>query len=159
MLGALYLLPLDRAMTKLESKGGVLYRRFMDDFIILAKTKRKFRQAILSMHKVLESLKLSLHPVKRCIGRTEKGFDFLGYQVHPGRKLRPSAVSLHRLTKRARQLYEQGVTEERLRQYVTRWHRWLHGGLDGLAAYKGGVTKYWVYVLKRLHITGAMVRT
>jgi len=28
-----------------------------------------------------------------------------------------------------------------------------------LAAYKGGVTKYWVYVLKRLHITGAMVRT
>jgi len=73
-----------------------------------------------------------------------------------------SAVSLHRLTERARRLYEQGVTEERLRQYVTRWHRWLHGGLDGLdglAAYKGGVTKYWIYVLKALHITGAMVRT
>ena len=70
-----------------------------------------------------------------------------------------SAVSLHRLTERARRLYEQGVTEKRLRQYVTRWHRWLHGGLDGLAAYKGGVTKYWVYDLKNLHITEAMVHT
>ena len=159
LLGALYLHPLDRAMMALERKGGVLYRRFMDDFIILAKTRRKFRQAIARMHKVLAILKLSLHPVKRYIGRTEKGFDFLGYQIHPSRKLRPSAVSLQRLTQRARQLYERGVSVERLRQYVTRWHRWLHGNLADLVTTKGGITRYWVYVLKHLNITGATIKT
>ncbi|MEI7824919.1 MAG: reverse transcriptase domain-containing protein [Chlorobiaceae bacterium] len=159
LLGALYLLPLDRAMMKLETKGGVLYRRFMDDFIIHAKTKRKFRHAIVRMHKVLNSLKLRLHPVKRFIGRTEKGFDFLGYQVHPNRKLHPSAVSLQRLTERARRLYERGASIERLRQYVIRWHRWLHGNLGDLVTTKGGITRYWIYVLKRLDITGATIST
>ncbi len=58
-------------------------------------------------------------------------------------------------------MYEvrRGVSEERLRQYVIRWHRWLHGGLDGMVSTKGGTTKYWVYVLKHLHITGATVQT
>ena len=110
------------------------------------------------VHEVLSSLLLVLHPVKRFIGRTVKSFDFLGYQIHPKRKLRPSAVSLHRLTERARQLYEREASIKRLWQYVIRWHRWLHGGLDGMVSYKGGITKYWVYVLKHLHITGATVQ-
>jgi hypothetical protein len=96
--------------------------------------------------------------VRRFIGRTSKGFDFLGYQVQPGRKLRPSATSLHRLTERARRLYEQGASIKRLRQYVTRWYRWLLGGLDDLVSKKGGLTRYRVYVLKHLHISGAKVR-
>ena len=158
LLGALYLHPLDEAMLEWERKGRILYRRFMDDFVILASSRHVLRKAIRKVHEVLYSLMLVLHPVKRFIGRTVKSFDFLGYQIHPNRKLRPSAVSLHRLTERARQLYERGVSEERLRQYVIRWHRWLHGGLDGMVSYKGGITKYWVYVLKHLHITGATVQ-
>ncbi|NTU54157.1 MAG: hypothetical protein HGA97_10765 [Chlorobiaceae bacterium] len=97
----------------------------------------------------------TLHPVKRFIGRTEKGFDFLGHQIHPDRKLRPSATGLHRMTERARRLYEQGASITRLWQYVTRWHRWILGGLDTLVTTKGGVTRYWVYVLKHLHISGS----
>ncbi|NTU68892.1 MAG: hypothetical protein HGB02_08440 [Chlorobiaceae bacterium] len=159
LLGALYLYPLDKAMEQPEKKGRILYRRFMDDFIILAKSRHTFKSAIRTVHRVLADLKLTLHPVKRFIGRTEKGFDFLGYQIHPDRKLCPSATSLHRLTERARRLYEQGASIKRLRQYVTRWHRWLLGGLDELVTTKGGVTKYWVYVLKHLHISGATVRT
>ena len=27
-----------------------------------------------------------------------------------------------------------------------------------MVSYKGGITKYWVYVLKHLHITGATVQ-
>ena len=39
----------------------------------------------------------------RCfIGRTTHGFDFLGYTIHPQRRLRPSSVSLERLLARAR---------------------------------------------------------
>jgi hypothetical protein len=60
----------------------------------------------------------------------------------------------YRLTERARRLYEQGASIARLRQYVTRWHRWLLGGLDDLVSKKGGLTRYWVYLLKHLHIHG-----
>ena len=41
---------------------------------------------------------------------------------------------------RARRLYEQGGSKERLWEYVTRWYRWLHGGLKGLVTRKGGDT-------------------
>jgi hypothetical protein len=158
LLGALYLHPLDMAMEEIGRNSRILYRRFMDDFVILAESRHQLRRAIRTVHRVLADLKLTLHPVKRFIGRTSKGFDFLGYQVQPGRKLRPSATSLHRLTERARRLYEQGASIVRLRQYVTRWHRWLRGGLDDLVSKKGGSTRYRVYVLKHLHVTGATVR-
>ena len=74
------------------------------------------------------------------------------------RKLHPAATSLHRLTERARRLYKQEASLTRLRQYVTRWHRWLMGGLGDMVTRKGGSTRYWVYVLKQLNITGAKVR-
>jgi len=42
------------------------------------------------------------------------GFDFLGYRLHPVRRLRPSVESINRLKIRARRLYEQGASVERL---------------------------------------------
>ena len=95
------------------------------------------------------SLMLTLHLVKRFIGRTEKGFDFLGYKIHPNRKLRPSRVSLHRLTERARQLYEREASIKRLWQYVIRWHRWLHGGLDDMVSTS----------IRRQNILGLCIKT
>ena len=57
---------------------------------------------------------------KRFMGRTSDGFDFLGYRLHPNRRLRPSFESMRRLSERARRLYEQGASLPRLRLYVTR---------------------------------------
>ncbi len=51
-------------------------------------------------------------------------------------------------------LYEQGADARRLRQYVTRWTRWLWGALHGMVSRKGGVKRYMVYVLKQLQISG-----
>ncbi|WP_081423677.1 reverse transcriptase domain-containing protein [Pelodictyon luteolum] len=152
LLLAIYSHPLDKAIEQPEKKGRILYRRFMDDFIILAKSRHTFKSAIRTVHCVQSDLKLTLHPVKRFISRTENGFDFLGYQIHPDRRLRPSATSLHLITEHARRLYEHGASIMRLRQYVTRWHRWLLGGLDKLATTKGSGTRYWIFVLKRLDI-------
>ena len=73
-------------------------------------------------------------------------------------KLRPSAESLRRLVVRAGRLYEQGGDIGRLWQYVTRWTRWLWGALDGLISRKGGVKRYWVYVLIKLRIRGINLR-
>ncbi|WP_409199221.1 hypothetical protein [Methanospirillum lacunae] len=40
---------------------------------------------------------MQVHKKKRCIGQTIQGFDFLGYTIHPFRRLRPSGESTRRL--------------------------------------------------------------
>ena len=42
------------------------------------------------MHQILEVLEITVHPDKRFIGKTIRGFDFLSIQFQQGRKLRPS---------------------------------------------------------------------
>jgi RNA-directed DNA polymerase len=158
LLAALYLTPLDRAMERLEKKGGIRYVRFMDDFVIFAPTRWRLRAAICQMHALLRGLKLRIHPDKRFIGKTQKGFDLLGYHFRPRRKLQPALQSRNRLIERARRLHERGADEHRLRQYVQRWFAWLHGGLRARVGFKGGFKRIWVYVLKRLHLSGYRVR-
>jgi hypothetical protein len=154
LLGALYLLPLDDVMQGLAAKNGIYYLRFMDDMVILAKTRWHLRTAIRELIRVTLSLGLELHREKRFIGRIDNGFDFLGYRIHPCRKLCPSAGSLQRLVTRARRLYEQGADQGRLRRYVTRWTSWLWGGLEGQVCRKGGLRHYLVFVLKELQVSG-----
>ena len=154
LLGALYLTPLDLAMVELETLLGIGYRRFMDDFVIFASTRHKLRFALRKMYAVLNLLHLDIHPDKRYIGKTIKGFDFLGYRIRPNRRLRPSTTSLYRLLERARRLHEQGANYARLWQYVNRWYLWLRGGLAGQVSMHGGITRLWVYILKQLNLSG-----
>ena len=150
ILGGLYLNPLDQIMGQDKR---LVYVRYMDDFVVLAKTRWHLKKAIARIHRTTCDLKLRLHCRFKCfIGRTANGFDFLGYTIHPQRRLRPSSVSLERLLARARRLYEQGGDKQRLWEYVTRWYRWLHGGLKGLVTRKGGIRRYYVYILRRLGI-------
>jgi len=155
LLGALYLTPLDQAMEDMERRAGIRYRRFMDDFVVFAPNRHRLRAAIRRMYAVLAPLKLDVHPEKRYIGKTAKGFDLLGYRFRLGRKLRPAAPSIDRLTTRARRLNEQGADHDRLRQYLWRWYRWLHGGLRGRVTTKGRFTRIWIRVLQHLHNDGA----
>jgi hypothetical protein len=150
LLGAVYLTPLDRAMEDAEARWGIRYQRYMDDYVIFAPTRHKLKAALRRMYTVLDQLKLSVHPDKRFIGTTRRGFDFLGYRFHPHRKLRPAVISLDRLFERARRLQEQGADLIRLRQYVQRWYGWLHGGLRGRVSTQGRFTRIWIRLLKRL---------
>jgi hypothetical protein len=139
LLGAVMLTPLDEAMQQLMRKTGIYYVRYMDDFLILAPSRRVFRRAIKCVHQVLRDLQLRLHTEKRFIGRVCRGFDFLGYRVQPGRRLRPSAESHRRLLAKFRRLYEQGASAAALWRYVARWCGWLRGGLAGLVSRQGGI--------------------
>ena len=65
-----------------------------------------------------------------------------------------TSKSLNRSIVRSRRLYEQGVDENRLRQYVQRWFSWLHGGLRNRVSMTGGFNRIWQFVLKYLNITG-----
>jgi RNA-directed DNA polymerase len=79
LLGALYLKPLDDAFS---CRDGIFYRRYMNDVVVLAKTRWQLRCAIRLVHQILSELKMQVHETKRFIGRTILGFDFLGYTIH-----------------------------------------------------------------------------
>ena len=118
----------------------------------LAKTRWSLRDAVRKMFKVTNSLGLKMHRKEKFfIGHIEKGFSFLGYQFHPGRKLRPSAESLRRLVTNARRLYEKQGDLHRLGLYVSRWTQWLWSALPGMVSTKGGIKKYFSLVSKALH--------
>ena len=75
LLGAFYLMELDRKMEKLDVK----YFRYMDDILILTPTRWKLKKAIRVLNQTFNELGLEQHPDKTLIGRVERGFDFLGY--------------------------------------------------------------------------------
>ena len=142
------LTPLDDAMVRMMHKEGIFYVRYMDDFVILAKTRHVFRRAIKCVHQVIRYLQLRLHEKKRFIGKVSEGFDFLGYTVKPGRRLRPSAENIRRLLTKFRRFYEQRASSEELWRYVARWCGWLWGGLKGLVSRKGGVRRVFIKLLR-----------
>ena len=107
----------------------VFYARFMDDWVIIAPTRWKLRKAVKIVNEVLNKLKVEKHPDKTFIGKVEKGFDFLGYNLTPGRIV-PSRSSVRKFKERIVQLYEQGVDSISIEQYILRWYKWLVSGLD-----------------------------
>jgi RNA-directed DNA polymerase len=131
LLAALYLTPLDRAMEVIAARHDIHYMRYMDDFVIFASTRFHIRRAIRTVHQVLSTLKLRVHPLKRFIGRTTKGFDFLGYRFVTDRGLDAAAKTTAKMLGRVRRLQEQGADVIELRRYVLHWWRWLHAGLRG----------------------------
>lgn len=73
-MDAIYLKPLDEVMTA----AGLCYTRYMDDWVILTRSRWRLRRAVKLMNQVLERLKVEKHPFKTYIGKAAKGFDILG---------------------------------------------------------------------------------
>ncbi len=57
-------------MEDLCKKNWFRYQRYMDDYVIFAKTRNKLKAAIKRMYAVLDTLQLTDHPDKRYIGKT-----------------------------------------------------------------------------------------
>ena len=127
LLGAFYLMDLDNRMEALDVK----YFRYMDDILILAPTRWKLKKAIRVMIQTFNQLRLEQHPDKTFIGRTERGFDFLGYHFGP-QGLKVAKATFKRFIDRAVRLYEQEPGEPcgsfRFGLYVQRWLRWVTAG-------------------------------
>jgi hypothetical protein len=126
LMAALYLKPLDDLFEDSE----LFYARFMDDWVIIAPTRWGLRHVVKEVNLLLNSLKLSKAPDKTFIGRVERQFDFLGYHFSPT-ALTVAQKTLQRRDMRLARLYEQGASDERIEQYVSRWQRWAVAGLDG----------------------------
>jgi hypothetical protein len=80
----------------------------------------------------LAEAKLEKHPDKTFIGRTEKGFDFLGYHFNP-KGLSVAVVTWEKFAARWHRLYEQERSHPERRgllgDYVRRWQRWATAGI------------------------------
>lgn len=74
-----------RPIVQLLTNNDVFYIRFMDDWVVMDKTRRQLRKAVKQTHPVLCQLKLETHTETTCIRLVEKGFDFLGYHFTPNR--------------------------------------------------------------------------
>jgi RNA-directed DNA polymerase len=140
LLGALYLQMLDSALVAHASRHGLVYMRFMDDWLLLCKTRRQLRTGVRIMNQVLALLKLDKAPDKTFIGKLDKGIDFLGY--HFGNCIR-EGVSIAKKTwinhqdKLAR-LYEQGAGKTVLREYERKWRIWARSGVQLMTGWDEG---------------------
>jgi len=117
--------------TALESNPNTYYVRYMDDWLVLTKTRNHLRQAIKKINQILAVLKLSaIHPDKTFIGWIKAGFDFLGYYLNP-ETIELSKTTIKRCQAKAVQLYEQGAFKKSLEQYWRWYVRWAKVGLTG----------------------------
>lgn len=137
VFGALYLQSVDAAFV---ADPKLYYVRYMDDLLVLAPSRWSLRRAKAKLHRLLQPLKLDLHPDKTYLGRIDKGFDFLGYH-HAPRHFSLAEVTRARFHARCCRLYEQHRQEASanparvfpaLDDYVRRWRRWARAGLGDL---------------------------
>jgi RNA-directed DNA polymerase len=133
-LAALYLKALN---DQLSRQPGLYYVRYMDDILILSKTRWQNRRAIKVLNQTFNRLKLKQHPAKTFIGKLEHGFDFLGYHFSR-HALQLAAATVSKHVETLHRLYEQQIRRKAssaelakvLGQYRQRWRRWCTAGLD-----------------------------
>lgn len=99
MLANLYLNGFDRKVVKT----GARLVRYADDFVLMAKTKGKAKQAYHIAHDVLAKFKLSFAPEQTRLTTIEEGCDFLGYTFWKGH-IFPSEKSLEKVRDKIRVL-------------------------------------------------------
>jgi hypothetical protein len=120
----------------MEGDTRYFYRRFMDDVIVLAKTRWHLRKAVRTVNQHFHQLKVEQAPDKTFIGEISKGWDFLGYHFD-GKRLTVAAKTVEKHVLHYRQLYEQlrnkkATSDEMasaLGLYVKRWQRWIKAGI------------------------------
>ncbi|MEC9683038.1 reverse transcriptase domain-containing protein [Escherichia marmotae] len=129
LLGASFLWYVDSAFSRQED---IYYVRYMDDFLFLSTRRWPLRRAVRRLHDYFEDTGFECHPDKTQVGRTERGFDWLGvwFNATGPAGIAPRAKENHR-ARRLRleeQARRRGLSEEaarlRVQQYEARWTLW-----------------------------------
>ncbi|HFD2064150.1 TPA: reverse transcriptase domain-containing protein [Serratia marcescens] len=143
LMGALHLYEMD---AHFAAQKHIYYARYMDDVIILAKSRWQLRRHVKRLMQWFRAEGFEAHPDKTQIGRTEKGFDWMGaWLTHEGvTDIAPRAKANHR--EKVRRLYEllarvplwrrkraRQQVNARVSTYRKRWTIWA-GALLALAA-------------------------
>ncbi|RDL15163.1 reverse transcriptase domain-containing protein [Serratia fonticola] len=126
LMGALHLWAVDNHFAR---QPGIYYVRYMDDFVILTKTRWQLRRQVASLNGFFNDYGFRQHPDKTFIGRTAKGFDWMGAQLGASgvTGVAPRALANHWV--KVRRFYEQTWLSRTTRQakvsgYRARWMKW-----------------------------------
>lgn len=76
LLAAFHLTEMDACFAKMP---GIRYARYMDDFIILTRTRRQLRRGVRQLNTWFSGYGFRQHPDKTFIGPLKKGFDWMGF--------------------------------------------------------------------------------
>lgn len=125
LFGAIYLNTLDTW----SKENNVAYVRYMDDFAIFVKGRRAIRRLIKELYSLLKKLGLKLADQKTFIGRTAKGFNFLGYRISP-KGITMAQSTLDKMVTRYRRRYAKGASQATLTAYLKRWIQWAKSGVS-----------------------------
>ncbi len=87
LIAAIYLSSIDRLF---DHCSDVFYIRYMDDYIVLTKNHQRLEEVVAMARAEMNVLKLEPHPKKTFVGKTIKGFSFLGFdfsvEIKPPKK-------------------------------------------------------------------------
>ncbi len=133
LMGALYLQEMDTHFGQEAEKGTMYYARYMDDIVVLTHSRWQLRKHVRILNRFLSEKTLCQHPDKTFIGRTVKGFDWMGAWLEPQgvTDIAPRAKANH--CEKVRRLYERAwrwrepkaVTQRKVSNYRWRWTIWV----------------------------------
>ena len=131
LLGALYLYQMDSELGAYCRQRGLVYARFMDDWVVLCKTRYQLRDVVRIMNKNLQAVQQTKHPFKTYIGKMKAlGFDFLGYRIEPNHEpLKMAWKTWANYQDKLLQLYEQNTCTTAIATYVKHWIIWAKSGV------------------------------
>ena len=132
LTGAVLLQHMDRCF---GSQQALFYVRYMDDFLLLTKTRWPLRRAIRDLNRYLQLDGFTRHPDKTQTGKLSRGFDWCGIDFTSPYPPRISDRSLTKHRERCQRLDEQlrarGWSEQdiaaRVQAYRSRWEHWAAG--------------------------------
>lgn len=127
LIGAFHLYEVDAYFAEQKD---IVYARYMDDFVILAKSRWSLRRHVKALNGFLAEYGFEKHPDKTFVGRVNKGFDWLGAWLDDTgvSGVGPRALANHR--EKVRRLYERlwfwprARVQARVSQYRKRWTIW-----------------------------------
>jgi retron-type reverse transcriptase len=142
-----YLNPLDQHVNRVIRPA--IYIRYVDDFLFFAGSREQLWRALDEIVRILDGLRLLVHPRKSRVYRTADGVTFLGWRVFPDhtRLVSGNVVRFRRRLRELRTAYGTGRVEwrdvdSRVRAWIAHaahgstWK--LRGQLFGQAAFRKG---------------------
>jgi len=136
LLANVYLHQFDREMTD----RGYKMVRYADDFVVLAKLKKKAKRAMEVTEEIIsEKLNLTLHPEKTELTNFGRGFEFLGYEFIAWRYKRPRSKALDKFKDKIREITRRQQSHslklviDILNPVIRGWANYFgHGNVKGL---------------------------